>query len=304
MEVIRWGSGPVCFEVRSSDAEVIEAARGVFSRWPADDRASLKGQWAIQRVNDGFAVEPEPLPPPGTTIPKICTAGQAVTLVEYSAMWRIVEQCTDLLCFHSALLSKNGKGVAIVGPSEAGKSTLSTGLWQNAWTFLCDDMTMVRGLKAVPGPRRVSLREGSRPLVGDDLWKSVESAQGYQKTLVGCLFHPPSVAAAEREVDLSAIIFLKRSGARTDVAGPTQLVPAEAALALLPYTNLVRSLSFPEALAPIATLMSSVPAYDLPRAPLTEMIGAVEQLAGVRPARINPRSPSAPSREFAVPGLR
>jgi hypothetical protein len=294
----------VCFEVRSSDAEVMEAARGVFSRWPADDRATLKGQWEIHRVTDGFAVDPEPVPPPGTTVPEIRTAGQAVTVVEYSAMWQIVEQCTDLLCFHSALLSKNGKGVAIVGPSEAGKSTLSTGLWQNAWTFLCDDMTMVRGVKAVPGPRRVSLREGSRSLVGDELWKAVESAEGYQKTLVGCLFHPPSVADTEREVDLSAIIFLKRSGARADVTGPTQLVPAEAALALLPYTNLVRALSFPEALAPIATLMSSVPAYDLPRAPLAEMIDAVERLAGVSPDRISPKSPSRPSREFAAPGLR
>ena len=271
----------MCFELRSPDNEILGIARSVFSRWPAPAGARLRGQWEIHRNNGRFEIYPEPVAPPGTTIPDIGTPGQAVTLVEYAAIWRIVEHCQDILCFHSALLAKDGKSVAIVGPSEAGKSTLSAGLWQNGWSFLCDDTTLVTGVRASPGPRRVSLREGSRGLLGEDLWSSIADTAGYQKTIAGCLFHPSSEYPLEAEVSLSAIVFLKRNGAPADAEGPTRLIPANAAIALLPYTNLVRTLAFSEALAPVATLMSEVPAWDLPRAPLSEMIESVEQLAGV-----------------------
>ena len=282
MDLIRWGSGGVCFELRSPDAEVMSAARDVFSRWPAPHDAPVDGSWEIRTDDGRFSIDPAPVTPYEAPLPELKSAKQAVTFVEYAAIWRIVENCNHILAFHSALLSKDGRSVAIVGPSEAGKSTLSTALWKSGWTFLCDDMTMVSGTWASPGPRRVSLRETSRPLVGEELWQSVATKAGYVKTLVGCLFHPTQAKDAERSVELSAVIFLKRNGAPHDVAGPTRLVPANAAIALMPYTNLVRSRSFPEALAPIAELMSAVPAYDLPRAPLSEMIESVERLAGLR----------------------
>ena len=278
--MIRWGSGAVCFELRSSEREIAEVARGVFSRWPAPADAALEGSWEIRRTDDGFAVDPAPEPPPGSTVPSRLDAGQAVTVVEYAAIWRIVERCPQVLAFHSALLCRDGRAVAIVGPSEAGKSTLSTALWKSGWTFLCDDTTMVTGVTASPAPRRVSLREGSRSLVGDELWNDIKLSDGYRATAVGCLFHPAQ-GEVEREIDLSAVVFLKRNGAPEEAEGPTPLNPAEAALALLPYTNLVRTLSFSEALAPIAALMSEVPAWDLPRAPLSSMIESVERIAGL-----------------------
>ena len=271
----------MCFEIRSSDEEVLGIARSVFARWEPAPDARLRGEWEVRRTADSFAILPEPVPPPGTTIPSTLRPGQAVTVVEYSAIWRIIEHCTDILAFHSALLSRDGKAVAIVGPSEAGKSTLSTALWKNGWNFLCDDTTMVAGITAYPAPRRVALREGCRPFVGDALWEEIKSTSAYQKTQVGCLFHPVQDASVEREVDLSAVIFLKRNGAPPDTRGPSALNPADAALALLPYTNLVRTLPFPQALAPIGTLMAAVPAWDLPRAPLTEMVESVERLAGI-----------------------
>ncbi len=281
MESIRWGSGPVCFGLRSSDAEVVDIARHVFARWPVPAGARFEGEWEISRGDEEFVVLPKPVAPPGTTIPPVLDAAQAVTVVEYSAIWRIIQKCRDILAFHSALLSRDGKAVAIVGPSEAGKSTLSTSLWRNGWNFLCDDTTMVTGVTAAPGPRRVSLRDGSRPLVGEDLWNEISATPGYRRTSVGCLFHPSAGASVEREIDLSAIVFLKRRGAPADAAGPTRLNPADAALSLMPYSNLMRTLPFPEALAPIATLMSAVPAWDLPRGPLPEMIESVELLTGI-----------------------
>ncbi|HEX5577313.1 MAG TPA: hypothetical protein VFX40_03000, partial [Gemmatimonadaceae bacterium] len=251
-------------------------------RWPAPADAPVEGTWEIHTDGGRFSIDPEPASPDDGPLPELKTAKQAVTFVEYAAIWRIVENCSHILAFHSALLSKDGRSVAIVGPSEAGKSTLSTALWKSGWTFLCDDMTMVSGTRATPGPRRVSLREGSRSLVGEELWQSVEKKAGYVKTLAGCLFHPTEAKDAEQSVELSAVIFLRRNGAPQDTVGPTRLVPANAAISLMPYTNLVRHLSFPEALAPIAELMSVVPAWDLPRAPLPEMIESVERLAGFR----------------------
>ena len=283
MELIRWGSGRVCFELRSPDAEVMDAARDVFGRWPAPQDAPVEGSWEIRTDDGRFSIDPAPVSPYEGPLPELRSAKQAVTFVEYAAIWQIVENCNHILAFHSALLSKDGRSVAIVGPSEAGKSTLSTALWKSGWTFLCDDTTMASGARATPGPRRVSLRETSRSLVGEDLWLSVENKAGYVKTLAGCLFHPTDARDAESSVELSAVIFLKRNGAPQDVTGPTRLVPANAAISLMPYTNLVRQLSFPDALAPIAELMSVVPAWDLPRAPLPEMIESVERLAGLRP---------------------
>jgi hypothetical protein len=243
----------------------------------------VDGSWEIRTDDGRFSIDPAPVTPYEAPLPELKSAKQAVTFVEYAAMWRIVENCDHILAFHSALLSKDGRSVAIVGPSEAGKSTLSTELWKSGWTFLCDDMTMASGSRAAPGPRRVSLRESSRSLVGEDLWQSVEHKAGYVKTLAGCLFHPIDAAEAEQSVELSAVIFLKRSGAPQETTGPTRLVPANAAISLMPYTNLVRQLSFPDALAPIGELMSLVPAYDLPRAPLSEMIESVERIVGLRP---------------------
>lgn len=216
--------------------------------------------------------------PDGIALPAFRDASHAVTCVEYAAVWRIVENCNHLLSFHSALLSKDGRGVAIVGASTAGKSTLATALWTRGWDFLCDDLTIAFGNRAVAGPRRVSLREGSRDLVGENLWSDIEKTPAYRKTPVGCLFHPMQEATESPPVDLSAVIFLRRNGAPEGVVGPTLLNPARAAIALLPYTNLVRNLSFPEALAPVADMMSQVPGYDLPRAPLAEMVASVERL--------------------------
>jgi hypothetical protein len=203
--------------------------------------------------------------------------GHAIAVVEYAAIWQIVAACDHLLCFHAALLHRDGKSVAIVGPSHSGKSTLAAGLWQSGWGFLCDDLTIVADRKAIPGPRRVSLRLESRPLLDKALWARMSSTDGYFKHAQGWLFQPMQIDGAEPTmVDLTAVVFLNRNGAATDAM--QKLNPAQAAMALLPYTNLVRTRSFPEALAPLAVLMSKTSSWDLPRAPLSEMIAAVNGL--------------------------
>lgn len=277
---IRWGSGPVAFELETSDPEILDAAGRVFGRWRPDDAAALQGKWKAHRDNGEFVVSPRRPPEPGAQLDTIRDPEHAVAVVEYAAIASIVESCDHILSFHAALLSKNGKSIALVGPSHSGKSTLATGLWQSGWRFHCDDLTMIVDGKAVAGPRRVALRSEARPHVGEDLWNRVPSTHGYFKTAVGCLFQPMHLDGTTPErVELTGIFFMKRNGAPTEKPW-NRIEPAHAALALLPYTNLVRARPFTEALAPVAELTARAAAWDLPRRPLHEMIATVESLTG------------------------
>jgi hypothetical protein len=55
---------------------------------------------------------------------------------------------------HAAGLSKDGKGLLIVGPSGSGKSSLTLSLIQAGWNYLTDDMVLLRhissGVEAFP----------------------------------------------------------------------------------------------------------------------------------------------------------
>jgi hypothetical protein len=115
-------------------------------------------------------------------------------------------------------------------------------------------------------------------LLDEKLWSRLSETQGYFKHEHGWLFQPMYIDGGEPgSVDLDALFFLNRNGAATDT--PSQrLSPAHAAMSLLPYTNLVRTQSFPRAFPPVAELMSRTPAWDLARAPLPEMIATVNRL--------------------------
>src|SRR5688500_2350070 len=171
--VIRWGNGPVAFELHSPDTDIIEAAKHVFGRWTPGDDAQVRGRWRARWWNNEISVDPRRESDDGSDLPPVHDVEHAIAEVEYAAMWRIVESCDDLLCFHSALLSKQGKGISIVGPSHGGKSTLATGLWQRGWRFHCDDLTMIVDGVALAGPRRVALRSECRGHVGEALWALV-----------------------------------------------------------------------------------------------------------------------------------
>jgi hypothetical protein len=69
---------------------------------------------------------------------------------------------------HCGLVVRNGRGVALMGDSFAGKSTLSYACARSGWTFVSDDGTfLVRNRSdryAVGDPHAIRLRETARPL--------------------------------------------------------------------------------------------------------------------------------------------
>jgi hypothetical protein len=275
---IRWGTGPVAFELRSSDSDVVRHAQRAFGAWkPETDE--LLGTWTVSRNGDQIEIDPTPEPPDGLEEYRARHAAHAVAMVEYAAVARIFEHCNDVLTFHAALLSSGGRAVALVGPSCAGKSTLATALWNAGWQFHCDDLTMVRERSVWPAPRRVGLRRESRALLGEPLWNRILSSDSYLPTDRGALFQPLELdSRSPGTMELAGIFFLSRLGYDQKDTAPTRLLPAHAAMAILPYSNLIRRLSFSDALRPVGELMSRVPAWDLPRAPLEEMVQSVNRL--------------------------
>lgn len=303
-----------------------------------DDSNGALWRWRIERVAPVFSVDelsdehvaPFTLPRDDAsfswrvrdlaTSATFCfpDARQALTCIEYSIVQRLVsvvktDHATNgkttqveapLFAMHGALLAKNGFGLIIVGASCSGKSTLSCALWRAGWDLRSDDFSFLRDSQAFPASRRVSLRNGSRALLGDEVWARVRQSPSSAPTTEGWLFHPHEVRPVEfpkyTAVELRAIVFLGRPSrdAANDSLANAPIVlrrcdAARAAVSLLPYCTLLerpseeelevdvapnRVLDWGRALSQIAPLASRVPVYDLQRAALPDMVAAVETL--------------------------
>ena len=211
---------------------------------------------------------------------RLCDSPEKVVQVtEFQAIFDLVSRHPHVLTLHAALLGRDGRGVLVVGPQESGKSTLATALWRQGWSLLCDDVAVINaaGVSAEAAPRRVSLRSGSRPLLGEELWQRIESTPSFMPTAEGCLFHPAEIDGPPtvRQPRLVAVVFLARRGVQVGPAEWRSINPAEALLSLAPYSNVVRQGGMAEALERLQPLANHVPAFDLGRGPLEDMIAAI-----------------------------
>ena len=324
-ETIRWQPFPDCglfCEVSSPDATLMNGAATLFAPWlcqtPELPPQSAVFGWCVTPVESHGLSQPWRVRGRvnGTYQELVVTDLQsALTAIEYSAAQVLVDYVasehgcahTGLFAVHSALLCRDNFGILVVGPSEAGKSTLSCALWQSGWSLCSDDFVFIdcAGL-ARPIPRRVSLRRTSRALLGESLWTRICNSPSSSPYGEAQLFHPHEVEdhlddeSRERcrPVTIGAIVFL---GRRSSTAQSAQLClqnSAHAALALLPYSTLLprppqvhndetamstspasdRVLDWGAALPKITPLASQVPTYDLGRGPLPEMVAAIETL--------------------------
>ncbi len=277
-----WGLAPHSFELRSSDRRVLDRAAVVFRPWMSSVRVDAAQKWTIVPVSDEDGcwslltegAEPRQVP---------ADPSAAVRRVEYLAVQAIFDGPPDVLTVHAALVARRGRGVLIAGVPEAGKSTLACALWQHGFSLLGDDVAIVdlERMTASPAPRRVSLRRPSRALLGDDLWTRIEHAPASDPTDEGYVFHPHEIDGASlASVELNAIVFLGRANAGTMTTVIRPLAGARAALALLPCANLARRVDPGTLIARFAPCLTAVPAYDLRRAPLDEMVAAVRGIIG------------------------
>lgn len=284
---IRWAAGSLRFELASDDPVVRTLATAVFRPWATTDAREPSRSWRVERLN-GRPVRSEWRVRSSLGLETVTpTVERAVGTVEFGAVGAILESRTTIV--HGALIAWDGRGVLLVGRGESGKSTLGCALWERGAALLGDDVALVDPVSAVarPAPRRVSLRETSRALLGDGLFAKILRGPSSASRGDGYLFHPDEIESRPRpdSVRLVAAVFLARRGAAVPPACHEPISPAHALLALLPYTNLSSRRTPGEAIRLLAPLADRVPAFDLGRGPLGEMARIIEGLGCDRTAR-------------------
>ena len=282
---VRWSQAPLVFQLESSDKALLARAATIFRPWRARNGLGPTHRWRVEPTpdhrpgNEGLWEIRSDL---GTGVTVRKGSESALLEIEYGAVQVLVEWPQGPLALHGALVARSGQGVLLLGPAEAGKSTLASALWRRGWAFLCDDVALVdpEGASARPAPRRVALRHSSRDLLGHDLWERLRDTPSYARTEEGCVFHPDELDRRVRPAStgLAAVVFLARRGSPTGPACTVRLDPAHALLAMLPYSNLVRALDPGEAIRRVRPVAEAVSAHDLARGPLDEMIRAVDGL--------------------------
>lgn len=282
-----WAEQGSVFEIRSSDKTILEMAQRVFIA-PSQEMTDMPARsWTIESsigpdsntwIVSGASRTSSMLP--------VCAETRDVALlhVEHDALEWLLNNSPDTIPVHAALLSRRGKGIVLVGPSFAGKSTLAIALWRQGWSLMCDDLVFVDTVArtASPAPRRVSLRHGSRELVGESTWTQISETPSCIETEKGLFFHPHEVSESEkkRTTALSAIFFLARLDTVVEAAKARPINPARGALSLLPYSFNARTLPFVEGLRRVTPLLDEIPAYDIGRGDLQAMVSAVEAIVG------------------------
>lgn len=146
--------------------------------------------------------------------------------LEAAVMTMLVEN--HLTPIHSALVTRNGVGVALCGESFAGKSTLAYACARSGWTFVADDGTFLirnrAGHYAVGNPYSVRFREDAKhlfPELGNclvglrpngELGMEVQTSELPVTIVGGC--------------SIDHLVFLRRSG--SSVPGMNRLDPSMA----------------------------------------------------------------------------
>ena len=297
---LRWQiSGRSC-ELRSPSAAILEIGRLVLTHgrgataaspsagervWEVDNHPTHTNAWQVRG-------------PAADQTQVFATPADAIRAVEFATMEHLLATGPSTISLHAALLGRGRAGLLIVGPSESGKSTLATALWRQGLAFWGDDVALVAPDSAFLSayPRRVLLRHGSRALLGEALWHHLAATPSFMATSEGCLFHPhelPGSSLPAADLAPAGIVFLARRGVSLGPAELRPIPPAQALLALAPYSNIVRNEGMGPALERLQPLLARTPAHDLGRAPLPAMLAAVERLL--------PRDPDAPCAPPPIP---
>ena len=298
LPAVRWRVAGVPCELRCADVRALGHAavvlRGSIDLEPAGAGPVASVCWHLTPPGaDGEAHAAPEVEGPGWIVRRDGTdetwrrkdLDVALRVIEFGTVLAVVGESGRLVTLHGALLDRSGRGLLILGPCESGKSTLAAALWRDGWTLLGDDVSVAEGgARARPLQRRVSLRHGSRELLGEALWQRVMAAPSCSTTDEGYLFHPAELddAPPPASTQLAGIVFLARRGVRIGPAEVSPITGAQALLAVAPYSNVIRREGLAAALRRLQSLVEAAAAFDLGRGPLPAMIEAIERhvLAG------------------------
>jgi hypothetical protein len=285
LHTCEWTQWPMKFTLHTDNADVANRAETVLRHWRINSYDGTSNASLTMRVissDNGYTLH-------------VDNDAEPVTYKDVSALLRAIEMHAALalldlqdqvLTVHAGLLARDNHGVLVVGPSQSGKSTLSCALWRAGWQLLADDVAIVDCEKqhATPLLRRVSLRDPSRELLGEEFWDRIIAAPSCDRSPEGYVFHPDDLTdqTRARSTPLSLIVFLSRNGvAPGKPATAHRIEPSRALLSLAPYTNVLPRTDLGATMRRLGPLLNTVPAFDLVRGPLPRMIATIEKLAGV-----------------------
>lgn len=289
---VTWPGGHAGYELVSSSSNVLRRAQQMLHPYIADFTNTPRCKWSIEAagalwiphlmtgelppVNEDFTYNENPR-----------TLDKALTTIEFASIWNLIYASPQPVTAHAALLGRGASAVLILGPKYAGKSTLACALWRSGWDLLTDDVALIDPKTAWCGatPRRVSLRHGSRELLGEELWEKVLLSPSCSESAEGYLFAPADISHRQvsKDLKLRAIIFLARSNGpftnnTSNIKGYAQMHSATSLTSLFPYTNITRLKGVGGAIADLTPLANQVPAFDVARQAPTQMVETVEQI--------------------------
>ncbi|MEK6677061.1 MAG: hypothetical protein AABZ47_15585 [Planctomycetota bacterium] len=114
--------------------------------------------------------------------------------VEWAVSWELQHAYPRFFQLHAATLEIDGMGVVFPGQSGVGKSTLSLGLFNRGWNYLCDEFALIDAetLEVHPYPRAICVKEPSFAIAeslgmplhgGRRYWKGVKGPVGFVQPL-------------------------------------------------------------------------------------------------------------------------
>lgn len=197
------------------------------------------------------------------------------------ATHRVMRLQRGTLFFHAAAVGIRERGLLLMGPKEAGKTTLSLALAERGHQFFSDEMSAVRqdSLEILPFRRRLSIRPGP-------------AAPGVQRTLEGRPFPVVDLGDGTRRtraqptdvvpttllnpVPARAIFFLGAKGGRPRA---DRFTPAAADLRLLtPYESATWGRPPAQLVLGLLRLLGRVRGYHLDLGPVSETARLLEDI--------------------------
>ncbi len=203
--------------------------------------------------------------------------------LEYFACGEVLRYGGDALPVHAALVAPSSAGViAITGVTQAGKSTVSTALWDAGWELFCDDRCFIAEHdtstpETIPIPRRISLRPPSLDLFNPKTKDAILQAPLTGTTTIGDKgeifrynFRPTMIRPEPEDqcFRLRAVVHIDPDAPSSSME---QMEPTQMLKPLLACTAIQVGQKTVETLLPWISILNAVPVFRTGRAPLPLM---------------------------------
>ncbi len=140
-----------------------------------------------------------------------------------------------VLCLHASAVVVDGRAVALLGPSQAGKSTTAAAFGAAGFPVLADDLVALRDVEGVPmaypGAGKLRLWEESERMLFDRFGTLQRLAPSWDKATLALDAH--GIEHAETAMPLGAVVVLGEREGGADVPRRSAMTDADGFLAIV-----------------------------------------------------------------------